>query len=158
MLRTVILLSGFNNWGKTYLLSEYFGVDRFYAGNLYKGFWVLPGSNDDVGYKGYLKQYEKHLAAYAKKGQIPPRLIISAFCPTREPNNESMKLIKALFSRDKVFVIPIVHKWCGHARLDVESIRGYYGPKIAVMPLKGKTNKGKELKSIIDSIVYGNAH
>lgn len=118
-----ILIAGFNNWGKTYLISQLFGKKRFvksavahFAGH---DFCIIPASNDDLGKNRYMADYRNRIVSLQKKGHAVTH-VIAAFCPTLEPNNDSRSIIEQLFSHDRVFLIPIEYKWCGHAKLRIK--------------------------------------
>jgi hypothetical protein len=128
-MRKVFLLTGFNNWGKTTLINDLFGKSRFakhqlhnYAG---KQFCVIPQSNDDLGEQGYINAYNQRISMLSQHG-LKVDCIFSAFCPTKEPDNQSARIISAIYSGDDVFVLSILHKWCCHASLNVPEISSYY--------------------------------
>ena len=96
----VFLITGFNNWGKTTIIEKLFQRQRFYRNTTYSSsslvdssgkkpnFWVQQHSNDDIGKQNYIKKIE----SYDRK-PVKPAYILSAFCPTRELNNNSRNLI-----------------------------------------------------------------
>lgn len=127
-MRKVFLLTGFNNWGKTTLINNLFGKWRFvthkphsYAG---RDFCVIPQSNDDLGEVGYINAYS-HRIKELKKHWGNPSHIFSAFCPTREKDNNASRIISSIYSDDQVYLIPIVYKWCGQAKLLVPEIASH---------------------------------
>ncbi len=160
-MRNVFLLTGFNNWGKTTLINDLFGKSRFIKDQLHtyanRDFCVIPQSNDDLGEDGYLEAYHERILKLAKNG-IQPSYIFSAFCPTREPTNDSLRIISSIYAGDQVFIMPIVYKWCGHAKLRMPDINAYYsGHKSikSILPISGKQpGKAKlsELQSIINQL------
>ncbi|WP_141639890.1 hypothetical protein [Cupriavidus basilensis] len=156
----VYLITGFNNWGKTHLIKALFGKEAFrkgvthsHAGN---EFCVIPQSNDDLGQAGYAKRYGEYIASLDKKG-ITPTHILSAFCPTGEPHNDSAKLINSLYRNDDVHMILLKHKWCGHAQLQIRSIEDYYAGirnlKIHSLTQTNPNNKLADLKSLLAPIL-----
>ncbi|WP_130458241.1 hypothetical protein ACLSSQ_11325 [Azospira sp. APE16] len=158
-MRKVFLLTGFQNWGKTYLIKQLFSRSRFHKGSTYSfgdhDFLVLPQSNDDLGKDGYEDAYEKRIEELGKNG-IEPKYIFSAFCPTKEPQNLSAKIINNLYARDNVIVIPIEYKWCEHARLQLPEISSYFSPlpNVSISPLSGK-DPSKKLATL-QKIVLSN--
>ena len=109
----VYLITGFNNWGKTYLINSLFGKSRFFkhkpARFANHDFCVVPQSNDDLGQAGYITAYNDRVGFLRKSG-FSVTHVISAFCPTREPANDSIFIVNQLFQEDQVFLIPIEHK------------------------------------------------
>ena len=133
----VFLITGFNNWGKTTIIEKLFQRQRFYHKTTYSSsslvdssgkkpnFCVQPSSNDDIGKQNYIDN-TKH------RRLVKPAYILSAFCPTRELNNNSRKLnndsreiINELFKNDDVYIIALEYKWCGHAKLELKKINNY---------------------------------
>jgi hypothetical protein len=135
----VYLIAGFNNWGKTHLINGLFRRQRFSKSDpaQFNGtqFCVVPQSNDDLGQAGYIFAVQERLSSFRQKGHRVTH-VVSAFCPTREPVNDSLAIINRLFRNDRVFLIPIEYKWCGHARLQIKEITSYLGqPNVSVHPL-----------------------
>ena len=128
-MRTIILVTGFNNWGKTTIINNLFGKKRFMKHKLhnYSGtnFCVIPQSNDDLGKQGYEDEYHNKIKILSNHG-IKPKYIISAFCPTKEPVNDSEQIISNLYSKDKVYILALINKWCGHAKLIEKNIKNHY--------------------------------
>jgi len=128
-MRKVFLLTGFNNWGKTTLINDLFGKKRFvthkphsFAG---RNFCVIPQSNDDLGELGYIDAYNERIKEL-KTHWGTPDYIFSAFCPTKEKINDSSRIISSIYAKDQVYLIPIVYKWCGHAKLLVPEISNHF--------------------------------
>lgn len=94
---------------------QYFGFD----------FCVQSQSNDDLGKEGFENKIKKRLSALANIG-IKPTHICAAFCPTKEPGNLSEDIILNLFPNDEVHIIAIEHKWCNHAKLQINALKQYY--------------------------------
>ncbi len=96
-MRKVILLTGFNNWGKTTLIQAIFNRTRFHQNQVYRfaghDFCVQPLSNDDIGKKRYEDSMKYRLRELSKKG-IKTTHIISAFCPTKDNKNDSASIIR----------------------------------------------------------------
>ena len=128
-MRKVFLITGFNNWGKTTLLFDLFGVGAFRTDRLYpfggQQFMVVPKSNDDLGFKGYKKEVARRLKKLGEVG-LRPKYIASAFCPTREPQNNSIQLLHDLYGTDQIEMLLIEHKWCLHAKLQLPIIEKFY--------------------------------
>ena len=152
-MRKVFLLTGFNNWGKTRLICDLFGKGRFvkhlphtYAN---KDFCVIPQSNDDLGEQGYISSYKSRVYE-AKKSWGNPNYILSAFCPSKEPSNDSLRIISSIYSSDDVYILPIVYKWCGHAKLMIPDINRYFSAhkNIQVHPITSKSIGVKKLAEL----------
>jgi hypothetical protein len=139
-MRKVFLVTGFNNWGKTRILCNAFGVRAFRHDRLYPfqssncDFLVLPKSNDDLGLRGYCEDYYDRIAKIREQG-IRPKYIASAFCPTKErvcrtkggPKTfTSIDIIRELYGKDEVHILLLEYKWCGHARLRPQEITAFY--------------------------------
>ena len=128
----VFLITGFNNWGKTTIIKKLFQRQRFYRNTTYSSsslvdssgkkpnFWVQPHSNDDIREQNYINNIESD-----DRKPVKPAYILSAFCPTRELNNDSRKIINKLFKNDDVYIIALEYKWCGHAKLELKKINNY---------------------------------
>lgn len=147
-MRKVFLVTGFNNWGKTTLLSDLFGVKAFrkdvpypYASH---PFLVLPKSNDDLGRKGYERDYYDRLQKF-QKANGKPTYIASAFCPTREKRNDSIAILRSLYGGDQIEMLLLEYKWCGHAKLLISEIEQFYAsePNVTVHRVAPKTGAGK---------------
>ena len=126
----VYLLTGFNNWGKSSLIEEMFnGKKRFHNDKLYsysgKKFCIQSQSNDDLGRKGYENKVLGRLRKLKEKNIVPSH-ILTAFCPTKEPENLSAEIIENLYKNCEVHIILIQYKWCLHAELRIEEIREYF--------------------------------
>lgn len=147
-MRKVFLVTGFNNWGKTTLLKDLFGVRAFRKGRSYPyancPFLVLPNSNDDLGRLGYERHYRDRLQEF-QKAQGKVHYIASAFCPTKEPSNDSLAILRTLYSADQVEIVLLEYKWCGHAKLLVPEITPFYAglPNVTVHRVTSKTRTGK---------------
>ncbi|WP_458699859.1 hypothetical protein ACKGJI_08510 [Sulfurospirillum sp. 1307] len=127
MKQKVFLITGFQNWGKSFIIKELFnGRERFYKNKLYKlcdkKFCVQSQSNDDWGETGYINAVNSRL----KKLGSNPDYIISAFCPTKEPSNDSIRIIKNLYQNADIYLIALEHKWCLHAQLNINELTKYY--------------------------------
>ncbi len=160
-MRKVFLLTGFNNWGKSYLIEELFnGRKRFYHDKLYSysgfKFCVQSQSNDDFGQKGYENIIEKRLNRLAK-AKLDPSHIFTAFCPTKEPRNDSAAIISKLYSSDEVNIIAIEHKWCLHAKLKIKELQDYYSNlsnvSIHVLSEKNVQRKKKKLDDLLQPLL-----
>ena len=168
-MRKVFLLTGFNNWGKSWLIKGLFGRQVFYKNSLYQirdhrkpnpfaeyDFFVLQASNDDLGEQGYVDEFNERLMILGDVEKRPD-YIVSAFCPTREIWNDSKKIISTLYLNDEIIMIPIEYKWCDHAKLLIAGpcgIHDFYSNfhqrlKIEVLAEKDCTKKLDQLKDII---------
>lgn len=171
-MRKVFLLTGFNNWGKTWLIQRLFSHQnhprkRFYKDDFYNfdgySFCVMPQSNDDLGKEGYEKAYRERMAALKKTG-AKPEYIFSAFCPTKEPKtssqpgNQSVDILRNLYSKDQIILIPIEYKWCGHAKLQLNEITQHYSAftNLSIQPLSQKEHAKKlqALQGIVRSCLH----
>ncbi len=154
----VFLITGFNNWGKTTLLSDLFGVKAFRKGvpHHYAGypFLVIPKSNDDLGKKGYEREYRDRLKKF-QKANGKPAYIASTFCPTRETWNNSIDILRSLYGGDQIEMLLLEYKWCGHAKLLISEIEQFYAsePNVTVHRVAPKTRTGKlaSAKTILSS-------
>ena len=157
-MRKIFLLTGFQNWGKTWLIKELFSCKRFSKNTLHAfggaSFCVMPQSNDDLGKDGYERAYHDRIHALRKAG-TEPAYIFAAFCPTKETSNQSADIIRDLYSKDEIVLIPIEHKWCNHAKLKPDELEQYYSifRNIRIHPLSQKNPDKKlpELQSIVQS-------
>jgi len=127
MKQKVFLITGFQNWGKSFIIKELFNNrKRFYKNKLYKlcdkKFCVQSQSNDDWGENGYINAINSRL----KKLGSNLDYIISAFCPTKEPSNDSMRIIQKLYQNADIYLITLEYKWCLHAQLNINEITSYY--------------------------------
>lgn len=147
-MRKVFLITGFNNWGKTTLLSQLFStkafrrrVPQYYATC---PFLVMPKSNDDLGRDRYEEDFKERLEKYeAANGKA--KYIASAFCPTREPSNYSIEILHTLFKKDQIEMLLLEHKWCGHATLQIPEISLFYSAEsnVTIHTVKSKTSAGR---------------
>lgn len=156
-MRTVFLLTGFNNWGKTTLIKSLFGKKAFkkdtphiYAG---KKFCVIPQSNDDLGEPRYINAYKDKIVS-AKNNWGKPEYIFSAFCPTKEPKNQASRIISSIYPNDDVYLLPIVYKWCGHSKLIIPQIESYFSENknVKIYPVTSKS-PGKAKLSELEKII-----
>ena len=157
-MRTVFLLTGFNNWGKTTLINDLFVKGRFMKDRLHRyanhDFCVIPQSNDDLGEEGYIYAHDERVALLKKQG-IAASNIFSAFCPTKEPNNYSPRIITKLYSNDKVYIIPIEYKWCGNAKLRLKEISSFYSNQanVTIKPITSNGSQKTELNNLISQLL-----
>lgn len=153
-MRTVFLLTGFQNWGKTYLLYKAFQKGAFFSHVLHecggRNFCVIPQSNDDLGKEGFEDRVDEKLDELLKAG-IKPDYIVAAFCPTRETKNNSYEIIKEKFKGDHVVLVPIEYKWCGHAKLQLDEIKKYYSTlhNVRIAPLTA-SDEALKLEKLIE--------
>lgn len=156
----VFLITGFQNWGKTFLINKMFKRSKYYYKKLYPyhsvNFCVQPQSNDDLGKNKFESIINKRLSELKKIG-IEPTHICTAFCPTKEDNNSSKEIIKNIFSNDEVYIIAIKYKWCLHAILEIEELKQYYSDlsnvRIHILSEKDISKKQNELSNLIKSLL-----
>lgn len=128
-MKRAILLAGFNNWGKTTHTFGLFGQSRFYRGHVYNiagvnaAFTVEPRSNDDFGEQEFIQTVQDRINLSPDVGQN----IFCTFCPTREPDNDSRRiLLGAPFSSyNEIHLLLLKHKWDFHAELRIPEIKKY---------------------------------
>jgi hypothetical protein len=153
--KKAILLTGFQNWGKTTHIHSLFGRARFYQKSTYTiqnvnaNFTVESRSNDDLGKTGFTE------AVTTRIGNDPDggRNIFCAFCPTKEPWNESQQILNGapFTSYSEIHVLLLQHKWDLHAELRINDIQTYLGinQKIKFFAVSGKQQPARE-KQIIN--------
>lgn len=157
-MRKVFLVTGFNNWGKTTLLSDLFGVKTFHKKTpQFYGkhqFLVMPQSNDDLHQDRYEKEFRDRLEKFEEiNGKA--KYIASAFCPTKETNNNSIEIIHNLFKGDKIEMLLLESKWCGHAKLIIPEITRFYSSErnVTIHSITARSSVGKLSK--VQSIFTG---
>ena len=136
-MRRAILLSGFNNWGKTTHIQSLFGRSNFYKGYLFgvpnvnASFTVESHSNDDLLEVRFVNVVTNKIAASPDGGAN----IFCAFCLSREPNNDSRRILTSapFATYDKIHVILLQYKWDFHAELRIQDITNYLSPIPHVM-------------------------
>lgn len=153
-MRKVFLITGFNNWGKTTLLTDIFKVKAFRKGVLHPftnfPFMVLPKSNDDIGKLGYEREYYERLQEIQTATGVP-NYIASAFCPTQEKKNYSIDILRNLYAGDKIEMILLEYKWCDHAKLIVKEIEQFYSTERNVtVHCVGSRNRSARLSAVKD--------
>jgi hypothetical protein len=156
----VYLLTGFNNWGKTHLITGLFGQKRFSKSSpahfSEHDFCVVPQSNDDLGEIGFINAYQARTKSLRDNGHAVTH-VVSAFCPTKEPTNDSLAIARRLFSRDRIFLIPIEYKWCGHAKLELKEITSHFASvkNLQVHPLSQKNSNLvlRDLKALLTKLL-----
>ncbi|MFA4957026.1 MAG: hypothetical protein WC556_08665 [Candidatus Methanoperedens sp.] len=127
---SAILITGFNNWGKSTLIRDLFGQRRFDFGTIYRisnitaDFAVESHSNDDFSEKKYVGLLQRRM------NQTPSRddNLLCAFCPTRETTNDSLQILRRnIFTRfDEIHLFLLVFKWDHHATLMVPDLQTFY--------------------------------
>ena len=130
-MRRAILLTGFNNWGKTTQIKRLFNPTRqFRKRKTYRiqgvnaEFTVVPYSNDDWGRDVYLNALREYTDASPDKGQD----LLAAFCPTREGNNDSRFILHQppLVNYNEIYLFYLHFKWDYHAELIIKNIQNYF--------------------------------
>ena len=131
MPRRAILITGFNNWGKSTHISMLFdGRKRFSDGphsssdtRIHSSFTVESRSNDDVGQQQFIDRVQQRLT------NAPSQItdLLCAFCPTREIANDSLQILQSTpFSVfDEIHVILLKYKWDWQAELRITEIQTY---------------------------------
>jgi len=155
-MRKVFLITGFQNWGKTFLIQKMFKRTKYFYDKQYKylgyNFCVQSQSNDDLGKDGFEKIMNQRISALLKNG-INPTHICAAFCPTKEDKNLSDEIIQNLFPNDEVHIIAIEYKWCLHAKLQIKEIENYYSHlknvKVYVLSEKDQSKKSSALNELL---------
>lgn len=157
----VFLITGFQNWGKTFLIQDMFDKRiKFFYDKQYRysnfNFCVQSQSNDDLGKDGFENIMKKRFSSLLKIG-IKPTHICAAFCPTKEKNNLSDKIIENLFGNDEVHIIAIEYKWCLHGKLEISEIQNYYSHlknvTIHVLSEKDPSKKRSALDKLLKSLL-----
>ena len=157
-MRKVFLITGFGNWGKTTLLSDLFATKAFRkkTAHYFAGcpFLVMPKSNDDLGKRGYEDAFHDRLHEF-EQANGRAQYIASAFCPTKEPINDSIAILRTIFRSDQVEMLLLKHKWCGHAELREPDIRAFYAGEgnvtISVVTSKNASDRLSQAHSILTS-------
>jgi len=134
-MQKVFLITGFNNWGKTTILTDIFGTKVFYKGVPEKfggyDFLVMPQSNDDLGRTRYEREFIERLSLY-KAALGEPKYVAAAFCPTKEKRNNSIAILKSLFSGAKIEMLLLEYKWCNQAKLILSEVDTTYAAEKSV--------------------------
>lgn len=124
--KTAILICGFNNWGKTTVIQTLFNKSRFVKTvdhDLYgKPFSVVQHSNDDYNEKGFINA----VSDVKSKSPSSGKNILAAFCPTKEPYNDSARILSKAFKGYDIHIIYLVQKWDNHAQLNISNIKKHY--------------------------------
>jgi len=128
-MKRAILLTGFNNWGKTTHIYNMFGRTRFYQGSTYSipgvnaSFTVESHSNDDVGEVRFVKTVKSKISKAPQRAND----IFCAFCPTRERGNDSRRILsgKPFSSFDEIHLLLLKYKWDFHAELRIKEIEAH---------------------------------
>jgi len=125
-----ILITGFNNWGKsTHIEALFGGRQKFYRLGQYAiagvnaHFTVESQSNDDVGEAGFLNKVIYKL----DYPNCVPADLICAFCPTKESGNDSRRILSSsLFSSySEIHLFLLKYKWDMHAELRINDITSH---------------------------------
>jgi hypothetical protein len=129
IMKRAILLTGFNNWGKTTHIYNLFGRSRFYMGSTYSitgvnaAFTVESHSNDDYNEDGFVNAVNARIDASPDHGKN----LFLAFCPTRENDNDSKRILtkKPFNNYAEIHVVLLKNKWDFHAQLRESEIHAY---------------------------------
>ncbi|MBX3103041.1 MAG: hypothetical protein KF690_11070 [Bacteroidetes bacterium] len=136
MKRKVILITGFQNWGKTRTIQALFnGRRRFRHGCEYAisgvngSFIVETRSNDDLGLQRFINFVTLRISRASNQNAD----LLAAFCPTREPYNDSSAILDhSLFGPfDEIHLILLKYKYDNHAKLQMSIIENYLRTNVA---------------------------
>lgn len=128
-MRQAFFISGFNNWGKSTIISDLFNDrERFLYGYLYSirgvnfntQFTVQSQSNDDLWGQNYVNKVTERINAAPDGGQN----LFSALCPSMETTNNFVQILTnpPFIDYDKLHVFLIEYKWEHHAKLIIKNI------------------------------------
>ena len=130
--KRAILITGFSNWGKSRIIYTLFDKKKIYKIKKYKipnsgidkDFIVMPYSNDDI------TNPKKFIIELSERYNNRDNDIdlLSAFCPTSEDKNNSLKILRKGFFQqfDEIILIYLVDRWDNHASLNIENIKTFY--------------------------------
>ena len=126
-MKKAILLTGFNNWGKSTHIKHLFYCSNFHFQQTYSipeitaRFAVQSQSNDDKGEEKFIEIVNKRITESPDAGEN----IFCAFCPTKELNNDSQRILNGqpFASYKEIHMLLLVNKWDHHASLNVLNIR-----------------------------------
>ena len=129
-MKRAILLTGFNNWGKTTHIYSLFARKVFYKNAIYSiqnvnaSFIVESHSNDDLGEFRFIDLIKERITTVPNGNN---QNIFCAFCPAREPTNDSARILaNPPFSQfDEIHLLILKYKWDWHAELRIADLRGY---------------------------------
>lgn len=138
-MRQANFIVGFNNWGKTTVINNLFGGQRFFIGYSYSiqgingvTFAVQSQSNDDVGTK-LINQIEARLTGNSFD-------LFACLCPTLEEgdggNDARAILTNNVFAKfDQLNLFLLKYKYENHAELLIDEIRHFLRniPKINII-------------------------
>ena len=130
-MQKAILITGFNNWGKTRLIHELFGKKRFFARKTHtipsvnETFAVFTYSNDDFGEIQFKRKLQHVLEVCPNSGEN----LIVAFCPTLEQANDSRRILRSTPLDDyrERHILLLINKWDHQAILRANIIRQNLG-------------------------------
>lgn len=126
-MRKAILIVGFNNWGKSTIVYNLFDVKQIRSRNTYEirdigvKFAVQVYSNDDWNQNRYITALNEPTKSSAQN-------LLAAFCPTREPHNDSRVILtsSSLSRYNEIHLFYLRFKWDHHAELRTREIRQYF--------------------------------
>ena len=129
-MRQALIIAGFNNWGKSTIISdlfadrEKFSYSRSYpmhAVTFNHTFIVQSQSNDDLTSMTYLDQISRRVAGTRDSGQN----LIAALCPSLDERNNFSEVLSSppFTTYDRLYLFLIEYKWDHHARLMINNIR-----------------------------------
>lgn len=126
-MRRAILLTGFNNWGKTTHICSLFNRSRFYFGSTYSiagvnaSFTVESHSNDDYSATRYIDVLLERINRSPDNGEN----LFCPLCPSREAANDSRSILTQLplSKYGEVYLFYLKFKWDHHAELRIKDIQ-----------------------------------
>lgn len=133
-MKKLILITGFNNWGKTSVINDkrLFNRKAYYWGWTYQipgvnsNFIVENHSNDDYYGVNWIERL-KDRVDYAIKNPNNSKVewnLFSAICPSSEPKNNFVSLLQdPFFSKYEKHFFLLLNKWDHHAHLNIKNIQ-----------------------------------
>jgi hypothetical protein len=122
-MKQAVLITGFNNWGKTWTIEHIFNRHRFWQywtyapanPSLTTRFTVEPHSNDDFHGQDWVNAVQQRIDNSPDGGQN----LFSALCPSMEPTNNFINLLSqpTFTNYNIIHLFLLEFKWEHHARL-----------------------------------------
>lgn len=133
-MKKAILITGFNNWGKTSAINHgnLFNRQNYYWGWTYRiagvnaQFIVENHSNDDYQGQGWIRRLEQRVQYVIDNPKNPHKNwnLFTAVCPSEETNNNFISLLQQPFfdNYEKHFFL-LENKWEHNAHLNIKNIQ-----------------------------------
>lgn len=133
-MKKAILITGFNNWGKTFVINHgnLFNREKYYWGWTYQitgvnsQFIVENHSNDDYEGRGWINRLQERVDYVINNPKNPHHEwnLFTALCPSEESHNNFISLLQSSFFDDyeKHFFL-LQNKWEHNAHLNVKNIQ-----------------------------------